>query len=193
MKYVDLRLEAADAAQLAPFGALLAKPVTGAGAPSNFYAGHVQMSQPVKFRCDHPVEVSLASLRRRDGQVRYLERHFAHTQTFIPLGRAFVMVMVPPGDSDVPDVAAARAFHFGGHQGFALHVGTWHEFPFAIVDDTDIVVLMSSQTGYDLATKHPQTQEAFGPDLDKKDIAARTGLILTVNLDSQPAGPRSVS
>lgn len=56
-----------------------------------------------------------------------------------------------------------------------MHVGTWHEFPFALEAGTDIVVLLSDQATRDLHNKQPDTEEAIGPDLEKKDIAARTG------------------
>lgn len=186
MKHQQLVLEAATDKGLRPFGDLLARS-DRYSTPSDFYRGYITMSHPVNFRCEHPVEIALATLTRRLGEVRYLERHFAHTQTFIPLGgKPFVMVMAPPSARDMPDLALARAFHFDGRQGFMLHVGTWHEFPFAVMGDTDIVVILSSQTGYDLEAKDPLTQEAQGPDLDKKDIAKRSGVILTLDLDASP-------
>jgi ureidoglycolate lyase len=185
--YRHLPLERANAEGLKPFGTVLGRPDEAGSTPSNFYS-QIRMSYPVDFKCDHPVDLSLATLRRREGEVRYLERHFQHTQTFIPLGaKPFVMVMTPPSGGDMPELSAARAFYFDGRQGLTLHLGVWHEFPFAVEDDTDIMVVLSSQTGYDLTTKDPLTQEALGPDLDKKDIAARTGVILCVDLDG-PAG-----
>lgn len=173
-----LGVESADAQTLAPFGTLLGR---GAGAPPvpvDFYRGHVRMSYPVAFTCDHPVELTLATLTRREPEVRYMERHFQHTQTFIPLGgKPFIVVMAPPNSGDLPEIDAVRAFRFDGSAGFTLHLGTWHEFPFAIEDETDMVVILSTQTGYDLHAKNIETQEAFGPDLDKKDIVARTGTL----------------
>lgn len=175
---ITLDVLPAEAEALAPFGRILGR---GAGAkmsPVDFYRGHVRMSHPVAFSSDHPVELTLATLSPRPAEVRYMERHFQHTQTFIPLGgRPFVAVMAPPSDGDLPDIAAVRAFRFDGSAGFTLNVGTWHEFPFALVDDSEMVVVLSTQTGYDLHTKDAKTQEAFGPDLDKKDIVARTGTV----------------
>lgn len=178
MTTITLDVLPADAAALAPFGRILG---SGAGAKTSavdFYRGHVRMSRPVDFACDHPVELTLATVSPRLPEVRYMERHFQHTQTFIPLGgRPFIAVMAPPSDGDLPDLAAVRAFRFDGSAGFALHLGTWHEFPFALEADSEMVVVLSTQTGYDLHAKDATTQEAFGPDLDKKDIVARTGTI----------------
>ena len=182
-----LPLRAATEVALRPFGALLGQGPAEAEGSSDFYKGHLRMARPVEFSCDHPVDLQLATLARRTGAVRYLERHFQHTQTFIPLGgKPFVMVLAPPSNGPMPEVAAVQAFHFDGRQGVMLNRGVWHEFPFALEDDTDLVVVLSSQTGYDLATRDPLTQEAFGPDLDKKDIVARAGIRLTVDLDSPP-------
>lgn len=173
---IRLRVDVADAQSLAPFGTLLGRGAGAASIPVDFYRGQVRMSYPVAFTCDHPVELTLASLSVREPEVRYMERHFQHTQTFIPLGgKPFIAVMAPPGADDLPDIEAVRAFRFDGSAGFTLHLGTWHEFPFAIEDDTDMIVVLSTQTGYDLHAKNDVTQEAFGPDLDKKDIVARTG------------------
>ncbi len=96
------------------------------------------------------------------------------------------MVLAPPSDTDIPDLSAAKAFHFDGTAGFSLHIGTWHEFPFVLDEGVRMVVVLSSQTGYDLAAKDPLTLEAYGPDLDKKDIVARTGVTLAVDLDAEP-------
>lgn len=175
---VTLRLEDATADALAPFGKIIGKAAGAPSVPVDFYKGAVKMSYPAKFACEHPVEITLASLDKRPGEVRYMERHFQHTQAFLPLGgKPFVAVMAPPTDGDLPDLGQVRAFRFDGSAGFVMHLGTWHEFPFAIEQDTDIVVILSSQTGYDLKAKDAVTEEAFGPDLDKKDIVARTGTV----------------
>lgn len=173
---IHLPVEPASASALAPFGTFLGRGASAPAVPVDFYRGHVRMSYPVAFTCDHPVELTLATLTRREPEVRYMERHFQHTQTFIPLGgKPFIAVMAPPSDGELPDMKAVRAFRFDGQDGFTLHLGTWHEFPFALEDETDMIVVLSSQTGYDLHAKDSVTQEAFGPDLDKKDIVARTG------------------
>ena len=35
-------------------------------------------------------------------------------------------------DDDLPDLDHVKAYYFDGSSGFAMHRGTWHEFPFAI-------------------------------------------------------------
>ncbi|MEP6344384.1 MAG: ureidoglycolate lyase [Parasphingorhabdus sp.] len=180
---IHLPLTKASAEALSPFGQIIGSASGVEPMAVDFYKGAVAMSYPVKFTSEHPVEVSLANLDRRPGEVRYMERHFQHTQAFIPLGgKPFVAVMAPPGDDDLPDLSAVKAFLFDGSAGFQLHLGTWHEFPFAMEPETEMIVLLSSQTGYDLKAKDAVTEEAFGPDLDKKDIAARTGTLFQFDL-----------
>lgn len=173
---MTLAVERATPEALAPFGQVIGRVPAIAPVPVDFYKGAVRMSYPASFSCDHPVEFTVAHMDHRPGEVRYLERHFQHTQAFVPLaGKPFVAVMAPPSEGDLPDLDLVRAFRFDGSAGFVMHRGTWHEFPFAVEDGTDLLVILSSQTGYDLKAKDAVTEEAHGPDLDKKDIVARTG------------------
>lgn len=181
---ITLDLVPATAAALADFGMIVGRDAGVQPVAVDFYKGAVKMSYPARFACDHPVEITLASVDPRPGEVRYMERHAQHTQTFLPLaGKPFIAVMAPPSAGDLPDLDAVRAFRFDGSAGFAMHRGTWHEFPFAIEPDTDLVVILSSQTGYDLKAKDAVTEEAHGPDLDKKDIRARTGRLFRFELE----------
>lgn len=180
---IKLAVEPATVEALAPFGAVIGRDAPVKPVSVDFYKGTVKMSYPARFFSEHPVEVTLAQMDRRPGEVRYMERHFQHTQAFLPLaGKPFIAVMAPPSEGELPDLTQVRAFRFDGSAGFALHLGTWHEFPFAVEDGTDLVVLLSTQTGYDLQAKDAVTEEAHGPDLDKKDIVARTGCVFRFEL-----------
>lgn len=175
--------EPATAEALAPFGQVLGRRPGLEMVKTDYYKGKVALGRPVDFFCDDKVELSFATLQRRPLRVRYLERHFKHSQTFIPLGgKPFVVVMAPPGEGDIPDLDKVRAFRFDGTIGFGMFAGTWHEFPFAIEDETDLVVVLSAQTTTDLKAKDADTEEAHGPDLDKKDMVARTGVVFEIAL-----------
>lgn len=149
---------------------------------SDFYGDAVTLRKPGDFVTDDTLVVSIATLQRRPLQVSYLERHFLHTQTFIPLGgKPMLLVLAPPTpDAELPPLDTLRALIFDGSAGIALHVGAWHEFPMALVDATDVIVLLRRDTIRDL--KHKQGNEAHGPDLDKKDVVARCGVVLEVAL-----------
>lgn len=174
-----IKVEDATPESVAPFGRLLGRQPEMNVMPVSFYGDRVITSRPVDYSCDTRTELSLAMLKVRPFRVQYLERHFHHTQTFIPLGgKPFAAVFAPPTDADLPDLDAARAFRFDGSAGFCMHLGTWHEFPFPLVDDTDVVVVISSQTSQDLRQRATNGIEAFGPDLDKKDMTMRYGTVI---------------
>jgi ureidoglycolate lyase len=180
---ITLTIENATPEALAPFGQVIGRVPHVSPVSVDFYKGAVKMSYPARFSCEHPVEITVAHMDRRPGEVRYMERHFQHTQVFMPLaGKPFVAVMAPPSAGELPALDQVRAFLFDGSAGFSLHLGTWHEFPFAVEDGTDLVVILSSQTGYDLKGKDAVTEEAQGPDLDKKDIVARTGHVFRFDI-----------
>ncbi|NBC35014.1 ureidoglycolate hydrolase [Novosphingobium sp. FSY-8] len=185
-----LPLTPACADALAPFGTIIGRASGAPEIPIDYYRGAVRVSVPAPFVSESAVDITLAAMDPRPLEVRYMERHFQHTQAFIPLGgKPFVAVMAPPGEGDLPDLSAARAFLFNGSAGFQMHIGTWHEFPFALQPDTDLIVILSRQTGADLRAKDPATEEAHGPDLDKKDIAARTGRLIRVDLPANLSQP----
>jgi ureidoglycolate lyase len=183
MQAQHLPLEHATPASIRPFGALLCR---HAGVPLSgldYYRGAVSISRPVDYHCASRTELSLASLRPRPYRVQYLERHFQHTQSFIPLGgKPWIAVLAPPTSGEMPDLAAARAFRFDGDTGLCMHVGTWHEFPFPADGDTEMVVVLSTQTTVDLRTRATNGIEAFGPDLDKKDMTLRAGVELVIDV-----------
>lgn len=178
-----LRAEPATPENTADFGWWVGSAALGPVTGSAFYGEAVKLRKPVaQFVTDDTLEVSVATIQPRPLRVSWMERHFLHTQTFIPLGgRPFLLVLAPPTpDEEIPDLNDVRALLFDGSAGFSLRLGTWHEFPMALQADTDVVVLIRRDTVRDLRQK--QGNEAQGPDLDKKDMLARCGVTLEVEL-----------
>lgn len=168
---------------VAPYGRILGR---GTGVPvgvSDFYEGAVAVSSPVEFQSDADTCLSLATVQPRPFRIKYLERHFKHTQSFIPLaGKPFVAVFGAPNDKDMPDLETLEAFRFDGTSGFTMHIGTWHEFPFALEPDTDLVVVLRNETNRNLSADNVKDNEAQGPDLDKKNILQRTGVMFELDV-----------
>jgi ureidoglycolate lyase len=176
-----LRAEAATNANTAPFGVLLGPDADSPIIRSAFYGDRLTMKKPAKFVADDTLEITVATLQRRPLQATWMERHFLHTQTFVPLaGKPFLLVLAPPNESELPDLDAARAILFDGSAGFCMHLGTWHEFPLAVADDTSLLILIRRDAARDLT--RVIGNEAHGPDLDKKDLCARTGQRVVVEL-----------
>ena len=179
----ELPVAAATAENLAAFGRILGANADTAPLPIDFYGGAMQVRKPVSFVSDETTELTVVTLQRRPLEVRWVERHFKHTQTFIPLGgRPFVAVMAPPSEGELPDLDQMRAFHFDGSAGFTMNIGTWHEFPFALQDDTNIIVILRGEATRDLMRDNVILDEALGPDIDKKDLLRRTRVMFTASL-----------
>jgi ureidoglycolate lyase len=106
-----------------------------------------------------------------------MERHSRHTQLFVPLaGSPFVMVLAPPNDEEVPDLDLVRAFRFEGSTGVMLKKNAWHDYPYALLQATDLLIVMRNETYGSLSTL--EDGESHGPDLDKKDLTRRLGVEL---------------
>ena len=163
---------------LAPFGYLLGIPDGADLAETDFYEGSVKLLQPGPFESDDDTTLSIARIDPRANEVIWMERHFKHTQAFLPLGgKGYVVVAAPPNDKVLPDIDRTVAIQFPGDMGFMMHVGTWHEFPFALEKATDVVVILRNETNRDLTQL--KDAEAEGEDLQKRNIRARLGLNLT--------------
>jgi ureidoglycolate lyase len=177
-----LVLEDATPETIAPYGALVGAGV-GPGRGTAFYDDAVVLYDTPRFSSDADTCLSVARVHPRAGDVRFLERHFKHTQAFLPLnGAPYAVVVAPPTPAgDVPELAAVRAFRFRGDRGFLMHVGTWHEFPFALGAPVDLVVVLRNETNRNLAAV--ANGEATGDDLQKRNVAQRFGDVLRVVLD----------
>ena len=168
---------------LAPYGEVLGYNPAIAPLPIEFYDGAVKVRRVVNFISDEQTEMPVCTVNRRPLEVRWMERHAKHTQAFIPLGGApFVVVMAPPTAGELPDLDAVRAFLFDGSAGFVMKLGTWHEFPFAVIDATQLIVVLRREATAGLAKDNMLANEAHGPDLDKKDLVARCGVSFRVEI-----------
>src|SRR3546814_15943736 len=97
-----------------------------------------------------------------------MERHFKHTQTFIPLGgSAFVAVLGVPTDTNQPDPATVRAFYFDGSCGAQLNLGTGHEFSLPANGPAEVVIILRAATKANPEDK--ENDEAFGGEQEKRN------------------------
>ncbi|WP_439533361.1 ureidoglycolate lyase [Polymorphobacter sp.] len=177
---ITIPVQRATAEKLARYGTILGATPSVAPMPIDFYDGAVKVRRVADFAAHGDVEMPIVTLQRRPLQVRWMERHFKHTQGFIPLGgKPFVACFAPPNDQDLPDLDAVEAFLFDGSAGFLMHIGTWHEFPFALLDETNLMIILTRQATDGLVRDNVIQDEAQSEDLDKKDLTKR----LNVRLD----------
>jgi ureidoglycolate lyase len=176
---LTLDLTPATPENLAPFGWIIGPVPEVPAKKLNFYNGVIR--KPTQFVSDAQTELSVVTLERRPMQIQWIERHWKHTQSFVSLGaKPFVVAMAPPSDGELPPLAAIKAFLFDGSAGFCMKIGCWHEFPFAVVDRTDLLIILRSETVSDL--QRIENGEAFGEDLDKKNLVTRTGTVVEIRL-----------
>lgn len=172
----EIRLEVirADAATIRPFGSLIG-PAGDASRGTKFYGDTVELWDIAGFRTDADACLSVARVRPRAPEVVWMERHFKHTQAFVPLdGQPFVIVMAPPNDAPAPDPASVRAIEVPAGFGLQLHLGTWHEFPFALGGSLDLLVILRNETNRNLEVI--EDGEAVGEDLEKRSMERRLGV-----------------
>lgn len=177
MDFRKLPLHSAEDIDLDPFGWSVGIGQDTALSDTSFYSNAVQLCKPGVFKSDDDTTLSVARVQPRTNEVIWMERHFKHTQVFVPLGgNPYVVVLAPPNDKEVPDIDAAIAVQFPGHLGFMMRIGTWHEFPFALHTPVDMIVILRNETNRDL--DQLANDEAEGEDLQKRNIKARLGVTL---------------
>ena len=123
---VEIPLQPLTAEAFASFGQILGD----VDAPPVFEAPHLR-SWRLDIELDGPAELMVVRYRHQPFELTTIERHFAVTQSFIPLGdQPSVMVVAAPTDphdwSAVPAPNALRAFLIPGDCGIMLWRGTWH-------------------------------------------------------------------
>jgi ureidoglycolate lyase len=145
--------------------------------PIEFYNGAAKVRRVAEFRAQGEIEMPITTLQRRPFEVTHMERHPLHTQAFVSLGgKPFIACFAPPSEEDFPDIDQVEAFLFDGSAGFVMHENTWHEFPFAVLDDTQLMVILTKQATDGLVKDNVIQNEAIGPDIQKRDLQDRLGV-----------------
>lgn len=178
-----LKARQASADALRPYGEILGYDSMVPPLPIDFYDGKAKVRRVVNFVSDGQTEMPVVTVQRRPFEVRWMERHPKHTQAFISLGsKPFVCVFAPPSEAETPDIDKAEAFIFDGQAGFVMKQNCWHEFPFAVLDDTHLVVVLRREATDGLIRDNVIQDEAVGPDLIKRDLKARFGVTFKIEI-----------
>jgi ureidoglycolate lyase len=138
-----IRVEPLTKEAFAPFGAIIAPPPRDPDieTPFNRYWDGV-----APFRVQGAPQIAFLRVFWRSLVVPSLERHFTHTQAFIPLcGHPLVFVLAPPSEGG-PELDRARAFLLDGSAGVVLHEGTWHHLLFPLVPEAHVLLLLEEGT-----------------------------------------------
>src|SRR3546814_10453783 len=84
MNFRSLRVEPATRKNFAPYGVLVGVDPAVDSRTGEFYGDKVELWAPGGFVSDEQTRLSVARIHARPPQVIWMERHFKHTQTFIP-------------------------------------------------------------------------------------------------------------
>lgn len=180
---IPIKVQHATPEKLAKYGTVLGYDPNVAPMPIDFYDGAAKVRRVAEFKARGDIEMPIVTLQRRPLEVRWMERHFHHTQAFISLGsKPFIACFAPANDKELPDIDQVEAFLFDGTAGFMMHVGTWHEFPFALLDDTSLMVILTKQATDGLVRDNVIQDEAQSEDLDKKDLQMRLNVRMNLIL-----------
>ena len=166
----------------APFGTVLTRR-DQERLPINLYGGKVDVYRPAPIDADQPLEWLLTRNHVRDFQVTYLERHHGVGQAFVALEQPFISCVAAP-DCDLVDGVPAfdqvHAFIVPAGQATQIHKGTWHEPPFAIVDQSYTLITSHQALTAGLGLALDGKGEIGGLDVDKRNILERTGKQLRI-------------
>ncbi len=181
----------ATAESLAGYGYVIGEPAGLKRDKIDFYGKQVRVSQPARFHGNDDLCLNLVSFQPRPLQVKWMEFHTKHTQTFIPLsGKPFYMVLGKPtcrrpdgswdeGQSTLPNPDDVTAFYFDGSGGIVMEVGVWHEVPFPLDGETHFVCICTNETNDNLEAQGADG-DCEGGDLSKRNLVKHLGYTFAV-------------
>ena len=106
--------------------------------------------EAVTCEIDGKPDIGFLMLRKRAFHISQMERHLTHTQGFIPLnGAKLLLAAAPPTEEDKPDLYAIKAYMLDGSCGFMLHRGTWHDILYPLDADASLITLLRVGTSTD--------------------------------------------
>jgi ureidoglycolate lyase len=131
MTTIEIPIEVLTPEAFAPFGQVI-----GARNEAPLFQGGNATTWGVDFEIDGKMELHFAKFDYQPVlEFSLIERHFAVTQSFIPLNNdASVTVFAAPTDpgdpAAIPRPEDLRAFYIDGAQGVMMWKGTWHSSRF---------------------------------------------------------------
>ncbi len=188
MDSFNIQVERATPETVAPFGRLLADTP---GVPMFARWEGATVRGPVPLEVGSGGELLLVTLAAKPFPVQcgLIERHFNHTQAYLPAnGRPFVMLLGRPTTQDAPDYPNLRAFLFEGAAGIVLHKDVWHDFPYALEDDTRFCVILREEAHLDTNAAPLHPMDADGPDLQRRAMRPRADIVIHLADEDLAAG-----
>lgn len=106
--------------------------------------------QAIDFEIDGKIDVGFLELRPRPFLLTKMERHQTHTQSFIPLeGAGLILAVAPPTREDRPKIETIRAYYLDGSCGVMLHRGVWHDILYPVERPARVISILRQGTSLD--------------------------------------------
>jgi ureidoglycolate lyase len=191
IKRLGLKPVPATAETLKGYGYLIGEPAGLKRDKIDFYGKEVRVSQPARFHGNDDLCLNLVTFQPRPLNVKWMEFHTKHTQTFIPLsGKPFYMVLGKPtcrrpdgswdeGLGTLPNPDDVTAFYFDGSGGIVMEVGVWHEVPFPLDGETHFVCICTNETNDNLEAQGADG-DCEGGDLSKRNLVKHLGYTFSI-------------
>jgi ureidoglycolate hydrolase len=96
----------------------------------------------IELREQEVFHLDIIAYKRKPIRVDHLNRHYTATQALVPLeGKPVVIVVGDPSLTfqTADDLSKLRAFIFDGSRGINLALKVWHEGPFPLLENVDLV------------------------------------------------------
>ena len=168
MLELTLKIEVATPEAIAPYGHFVGAR-DGAAKFLSWPSGDVYGAIPITVGDGGELLLARMAAKQFPVQVGIIERHFKHTQTYLPFnGKPFVMVLGLESNGNLPDYTKLRAFLFQDASGIVMNTGVWHEFPHALEDDTQFAVILRAEAHVNTLKEPEYPHDAEGPDLERR-------------------------
>lgn len=179
MLEITLKVESATLESVAPYGRLVAAH-EGSSKFLTWPGVDVYGATPITIGEGGELLLVKMAAQLFPVQVGMIERHFKHTQTYLPFnGKAFIMVLGIEAIDNMPDFTRLRAFLFENGSGIVLHTCIWHEFPHAINDDTQFAAILRSEAHINTLDEPLYAGDAVGPDLQRYAVHPRAKIFVS--------------
>lgn len=170
------------------FGTIISTDTIEGKNAAHLYGGVIDAFRGPSIRSDDgPIQILLSRTRPREFRVDLFERHLGLEQTYVPLnGHTFIWVLAPPDareEDGIPAFDEVRAFILPGNAAVKMHVGTWHEAPFALKPGGVFFVLANQALLQSVGSDYNEYGEIDNlPVVERRHVTRLTGKALRVRL-----------
>jgi ureidoglycolate lyase len=170
------------------FGTIISTDTLEGRVATHIYGGAIEGFKGPEIEANEgPIQILLSRTRMREFRVDYFERHHALSQTYVPLnGHTFIWVLAPPDareEDGIPAFDEIHAFILPGDAAVKMHIGTWHESPFALRPGGVFFVISDVDINQSVRRDYNENGEIDNlPVVERRNVTLRTGKELRIRV-----------